>query len=1062
MSVFSQTAPDREQRLDEAIASYLRCEGDGRRPDPAVWIERYPDLADALGEFFADRMRLDQLVKPPEGAHPPKVVELQEANASAPDTVDFAAPRWRPPVGRYQLIQFHARGGMGEVWQAEDLQIGRRVALKRLRPERDEQTPRFVFEARVTGRLEHPSIVPLHDMGIDENGKPFYVMKFVNGRSLKDVIAAYHTADPTDVTPREVQFRRLVETFINVCRAVAYAHSQGVLHRDVKPDNVMLGSYGETLLLDWGLAKAIDFSESNRGSTARVKIENPTDTQHGSVLGSPAYMSPESAQGLADIVDQRSDVFLLGATLYEILTGRPPREGRSQLELVDLARTTLPPSPRSIAPEVPPTLDAICLKAIAYRKQDRYLSPAELAEDLERYLADEPTSAYREPWTARAWRRMRRHRKAIGRGSVAVATAALALIAVGQHRTASQLARQAEVRQQVAKFRHVADEAFFYAANTDVITERAPYYRPDRALSLARAGLALVDALPRQESDLVPVDELAAIHDERRRLVRLAARLAVEGREDTTSLRDMLTILEHADAATQGDYQLRATILTRLGDVASAQRMIQHAKDPRTRQSADDYFLEGELLRIQRPTVSLQPDNMLNSLSRQESLALAIECYRQSLNLDPRHYWAQFQLGRSYLALGRYSESIEVLGACVALRPDAPWAYSVRGLARGMAAQYRDAHHDFEKALALDPQFQPARLNRGVVYWMEGKTKDAVRDFDAVLETPVERRLPEAAFYRAQVHVENGRESEALLDLNALAAESPTFRRLYEIRARVHFERGDDLAGRNDIDMFCALESDQAFDPDSAGAHQARCHVLRHISTSLRPATRTRILQHAINDLKQVLGRAPNQDALLAELGAMYDLLGDASEATKWYSAAIESRPQDLQLRNQHGWAYASLSQTDRVLADFAEVVRQAPENSEAHAGQGFVYALHGDSREARRWTATAMLHGEKNYLVLHNIACIYAVLSQNEKSAKSECEDLALTCLKRSVELWRQSHGGPNELELIRQEPAFRPSLTDRPEFQELLKNVKLYRGLIHPQFGAARTRAWARAASA
>ena len=192
---------------------------------------------------------------------PAKTLPPSEAQAADPDargTVTYSATDLEQ-VGsnRYKTLRFLARGGMGEVWLAEDRDLRREVALKRLKKKGVDQHDRFLAEAQITGQLEHPAIVPVHDLGIDQDGEIFYVMKLVQGRTLEDEIDEYHGASSSSYAERTVQWRSLLENFVHLCEAIAYAHNRGVIHRDIKPDNVMVGAYGETLVLDWGLAKVL-------------------------------------------------------------------------------------------------------------------------------------------------------------------------------------------------------------------------------------------------------------------------------------------------------------------------------------------------------------------------------------------------------------------------------------------------------------------------------------------------------------------------------------------------------------------------------------------------------------------------------------------------------------------------------------------------------------------------------------------------------------------------------------------------------------------------------------
>ena len=322
---------------------------------------------------------------------------------------------------------------------ALDSELNREVALKELRPERaddpDSRT-RFLLEAEITGRLEHPGVVPVYGLGCDTRGRPFYAMRFVKGDTLKEAIDRFHASGGTTVTdPRRwnLALRQLLNRFVVVCNVMAYAHSRGVIHRDLKPANILLGPYGETLVVDWGLAKVVGRGEAAAESGAVEATLQPasgsgsSETLPGTALGTPAYMSPEQSEGRLEQVGPLSDLYSLGATLYCLLTGKPPiDETDVGVALRRVQRGEFPP-PRAVNLRVPRALEAIDLKAMALRPEERYASPRALADDLERWLADEPVAVYREPLATRLTRWGRRHRTlATGIGALLV-TAVLAL-----------------------------------------------------------------------------------------------------------------------------------------------------------------------------------------------------------------------------------------------------------------------------------------------------------------------------------------------------------------------------------------------------------------------------------------------------------------------------------------------------------------------------------------------------------------------------------------------------------------------------------------------------------
>jgi tRNA A-37 threonylcarbamoyl transferase component Bud32 len=343
--------------------------------------------------------------------------------------------------GRYHILRPHARGGLGEVFVAEDTELGREVALKEIQAQHADDPAyrdRFVREAEITGGLEHPGVVPVYGLGTNPDGRPYYAMRFIRGESFRDAVERFHAADGPAREPgeRSLAFRGLLRRFIDVCNAVAYAHSRGVLHRDLKPGNVMLGPFGETLVVDWGLAKAgvespAGAADADEATTDPALRPPSSDDQHvtqpGQKLGTPAYMSPEQAAGRLDEVGPASDVYSLGAMLYVLLTGQKPFEGGRTDEVLARVRGGRFAPPRLVKPGTPAALDAVCRKAMALRPDDRYATALGLAADVEHWLADEPTTAYRDPWAARAARWARRHRTAVAAAAVFLVMAVVAL-----------------------------------------------------------------------------------------------------------------------------------------------------------------------------------------------------------------------------------------------------------------------------------------------------------------------------------------------------------------------------------------------------------------------------------------------------------------------------------------------------------------------------------------------------------------------------------------------------------------------------------------------------------
>ncbi|HET7501637.1 MAG TPA: serine/threonine-protein kinase [Kofleriaceae bacterium] len=288
-----------------------------------------------------------------------------------------AAPR---PVlaGRYQLGRRIGRGGMGEVMAARDMQVGREVAIKRMRAAApsEQAIQRFLREASIQGRLEHPAIVPVHEIGHDGDGLPFFVMKKLTGTTLGKVIS-----DPGLAASFPLQ--RVLRAFAEVCLAVELAHVRGIVHRDLKPDNILLGDFGEVYILDWGVAKVIGENEGEFADVGSDSGEHATTV--GTTIGTPGFMAPEQACGMPD-VDGRADIYALGCVLFEILAGEPlhPRIAG----VVDRAAGTGDPRPSRRAPArgIAPELDELCVAATAAARGDRLQSARELGDRVQRYL----------------------------------------------------------------------------------------------------------------------------------------------------------------------------------------------------------------------------------------------------------------------------------------------------------------------------------------------------------------------------------------------------------------------------------------------------------------------------------------------------------------------------------------------------------------------------------------------------------------------------------------------------------------------------------------------------
>src|SRR5262245_4196673 len=392
--------------------------------------------------------------------------------------------------GRYDRRKVHGVGGIGRVWDARDAAMQRRVALKELRPElqhREDLRARLRNEARIIGQLQHPGIVPIYELTQGADDPPSYTMRLVEGRALQERVRDYHEQGRS---PAELH--RLLQALESVCRTLAYAHSRGVIHRDLKGGNIVLGEYGQVIVLDWGAAKVVGAPENTSDEPAIAPPGLAEPTGAGTVIGTCEYMAPEQARGLVESLDARADVFGLGAILYAVLTGRPPYHGQgtgSAEQRADALRQAqegniVPPRRRVSAVSRP--LEAICLKALAFRPEDRYASAGAMADDVANWLAGEPVSAWPEPWADRLRRWLRRHRTAAAAMAAALLVALTAAAAGRAYLNHREAGRRAEVKKREARARELLARA---EARRAEAWQGAPGHRRARLAEALAAAL---------------------------------------------------------------------------------------------------------------------------------------------------------------------------------------------------------------------------------------------------------------------------------------------------------------------------------------------------------------------------------------------------------------------------------------------------------------------------------------------------------------------------------------------------------------------------------------------
>lgn len=371
------SADSHDERLAVLLAGLVEQAQAGKTPDIDATAREHPELAAELRELWAVASLADDLASANGAAHEPDAA--QPVTSSYGELQAGASTATSGTIGDYELLEKIGEGGMGVVYRARQKSLGRVVALKMIQRgtlASAADVARFRAEAAAAARLEHPHIVPVYEVGQHE-GQPYFSMKYVAGTTLARKLAE------GPLPPRVT-----AALMLPICRAIAHAHQQGIIHRDLKPSNILIDAEAQPLVGDFGLAKRIDV---DRAHDDPQQVEALTRT--GAVLGTPSYMSPEQAAGSRGKVSPASDIYSLGAILYQCLTGRPPFQAASPVDVVLMVLEQDPVLPRVLNPKADADLEMIALKCLQKPAELRYASAAELADDLAAYLANEPISA---------------------------------------------------------------------------------------------------------------------------------------------------------------------------------------------------------------------------------------------------------------------------------------------------------------------------------------------------------------------------------------------------------------------------------------------------------------------------------------------------------------------------------------------------------------------------------------------------------------------------------------------------------------------------------------------
>jgi tetratricopeptide (TPR) repeat protein/tRNA A-37 threonylcarbamoyl transferase component Bud32 len=752
----------------------------------------------------------------------------------------------------YALGQEIARGGMGRIFRARDRRLGRDIAIKETFSRSGDA--RLEREARITGRLQHPSIVQVHEAGVWPTGEPFFAMQLVSGRSLDDAIVAAKTLE---------ERLALVPNALAVADAIAYAHSKGVIHRDLKPRNVLVGEFGETVVIDWGLAKDLSATVPEPSESSDGADSADGQTAVGAVIGTPAYMPPE--QALGEVVDQRADVYALGAILYHVLSGRPPITGtaRDAVLATVVAGGVAPLA--SAQQGVPADLLAIVAKAMAFEPADRYADARDLAQDLRKFQTGQLVGARRYAWPHLVARWLRRHRTAVAVAAVAIVV--LAVVGAVSLRTIVAAERTAQTERADAEQNRGDAEDLLAFMLGDLHDKLQPLGKTDLLDAVAKKAIGYYQRRGDHGS-------LAERHKIGVALTNVGDVLVDEGHsaDGLAQYRAALAIAQTLSVLDPGNPAWRKALATRherIGDVLVSQG-----------QNADALGEFRAELALSEQLAASKPD----AVTRQRDLDVA-----------------HFKLAGALTEMGRTPEAIVEYRAGLAiserLAASTPSAAADRDLALdhaqlGMAlvnhgeydeavAQHRTALSVLERAIALDPNdaqtqatILATHLTLGGILEKGGDHAGSAAEFRAAiaLGEPMSARdsanvglRSNIAFCRTELAVaehELGHDPVALEELNKALA----------IQLELAAQDPGQLDRQHDVEL----------------SHRELAKIL--LARGDRRAA-FRELQTVLDLATQLATKAPNSAEYRWDIGDAHVKLGEAkAEAGDRATAAIELR----------------------------------------------------------------------------------------------------------------------------------------------------------------------------
>jgi tetratricopeptide (TPR) repeat protein len=807
--------------------------------------------------------------------------------------------------GRYTIEKKLGEGGMGIVYLSIDPGLNRRVAIKVITSDDQEMLERFQREAQAVAKLKHPNIVQVYEAGTIDK-KPYFTMDYIEGFSLEKLAQSR--------TPE--LFPKIARVILQTASALQYAHSRGIIHRDIKPANILIDKSGKAFITDFGLAKQL----TGVGRSLTIS---------GTVIGTPEYMSPEQAQGKKDQMDQLSDIFSLGATLYYCLTGQPPFQSQELFEVLSKVVYEDPPLPGAIVRIVPKDLETICLKCMEKDKSRRYQSVAELAEDLRRYLSGEPVAAQRASTISKIWRRVKKNKPAAAGIALGLAVTCAAGII--------WLYSSAQTAGKAAKYLKEAQGLYYE-------------YKYEEALAVCEKVLELSPL--NIEADELKEECLRAI--KKKASEGKMTKEELERRTKTTALLDRARSLVDVE----DKRKLAKQALEIDPDCSDAYLVIALTyKAEKDYNRAYEYFTKAINTSPNPAYVYYERAIITADIFNRPKDALPD--FKKVIELDPNSYMGYYSNGVGEMAMGNLDKAIDHLNRAIKLKPNYTSAYLARGLAYSKKNDLDRAISDCDKAIELKPDEAYFYYNRGVIYGDKEKHEEAIADYTKAIELN-----PQYVFAynnRGTAYIELKDYNAAITDLSKAIDLDPKDPLHHYNRGRAFHEWGHyDFAM---VDFSKAIE----LDPNESGFYHSRglsYLSMKDYDNTIRDLTRAielnpsfaaayfnRALAYhkknedisAIADLNRAIELDPKDANAYFSRGNAYDGIGEYVKAIDDYNRAIKLNPNKAELYNNRAGTYLNMKDYDLAIADCTKAIKLGPQLAMPYRNRGKAYFAKGD-----------------------------------------------------------------------------------------------------------------------